>query len=1172
MGFFRRTWHEVRLSLSIILFVLSLAAAAVAFFFSTPVIVVSALSVSFAAGVGIALNLLGYAFVFFRNLSNVTEKLTYWYIYIIYGPLRAVILAITRGDTDIAVTGSRIVGVIVEAFVAILFVGSVVGALTWVPHQNLFQQSIDISVCQTYPVVAQLFRLGNLIIDFYNSIAEDINILGNILFEFAEDVFIQFLSLVWEGVVLIFRFIADPASALDNCTIYQPGQPIPELCPVGVGGNYSGANVCVTEELFCWALRVLDFIIVDVFERFLRILFPPVIADATTNVLEALAESALVFVDIFANAFANPINGLPFAGCSSSLPSGIVSTPSASRACFNNRTQCPRQRLICMLFYWFRVVFSTGSNFLIIMTEFFDNVLSDVFPPFLGKGIFTRILEFIGLIDAAIEIVEEFEMIVNGFITAITNPIEFTLNTLNASYNAFRQLISTNPIEAVPRLPQQLLSIFNPLGRQLAFLLEFIERIEIVTNTLSGAINAIRSIVNSILSGGGLFRRRLLAFDLGATGIPLNAPEHWIKEIEDNVGIYNLTDSVIYPLIEIYNNTLHEECDVEPDTLDRLKAKMDWLPNLEGMGNETMTQGQADTMRYIITRQLCAEGNVAVGSTAYHLATLSPRLDSSHVCHGILGDEALRHTLFGDTEGEWWDQWYKPCSAAYLASYDDDGNPREYSWMYMMEEESTRRSIVGYIKLENFRSAWNNVVGTPLLAEDEEPHMYHKPRSSFTPEENAKIDRDFYEHITRPRGMHKAQLKIDRARSAMTSRRNQTRRGEAKWGVDWGRLKINNTRSAHPVETYFKNRQPLNVRKILQVSTTRTFNLINDVIVPLAETIRKAVSFFLFIFGKLLGDLGLVAYQQIFIALIEFMKTYELSIALQAIRDFVINTIDTYVGLLDCEYNVVTNPGVDWQIGCLTRIQFPPNLPNFPRDSSMFRIPWGSPCRGPIRECEYDALIPDTGSFFDDIKNAIFIRATTGQCPDGYRECTELGFDDHMEYFIYPVEQFSIETGVDLISFFRSNIYSAVTIFQAQSIGLSLLPLIPVFEATPFLQDLPIAQFSEDLLAASSTRDLRYVGEIVFRFENNGVFPRSKFHDFCVGWGYSLAPFAAFLTITFLVVQVLFLIRLVPIATRVFSGISGIIQSPLFLLDMRETMLMRESYDETIIVYRDLIQ
>lgn len=1174
MGLLQRTLGFGRLVILIVLYGVRIAAALVSIIFATPAIVIGALASAMLSAGGLAFTITQLGIRFLNVVIDVLVIGTYYYVTTVLGPLRLIVLQATRGSLDIAVEAQNVARVLGTVFKVILLIGAVVGALTWVPEQSEIQNAIDLVGCQIYPYLKPFIDRINLIITFYNFIAEPLNVLGNILFEFAEDVFLAFLDLVLEGVILIFRFVADSAGSLQNCTVFLPGQAAPPLCPNTTGGNFGSATVCVVEELFCWALRVLDFIIVDVLERFLRILFPPIIADSVTNVLEALAETFLMFVDVFAATFSNPINGLPFVGCSGALPTAAVSNPQAARACFNNRNQCPQQRLICNAFYWLRIVFSSAFNLLEVAADVLDGFLAAVFPSFGGQGIFTRFLEFLGIIDRALDIITNFASIVNGLIKIITDPIDAAVKSVTFAFNFFRDSIIGDPLGTLSRLPRQLLSAGNVLGRQLGFLLEFIERVEGITVVLDRAIGVLRSIVNAISSGGGLFgRRRLLGID--HEGIPLNPPSEWFVEFENQIGIYNLSSDVGYSLLEIMNNTLQPNCNVDPDTAVRLQSRMDWIPDIHNLGKEEMTPEQADVVRYMLTRHHCAKGELDIRSPEYHLATMSPRLNTSHVCYNVLGNEAIRHVLAQDTSSEWWTEWYLPCTITYIPSFHPNGTLADYTWFYMAENEPDRSSLVGLIKLEQMKRSWHNVFGGPSesvppsvqLAGDEmkdakPKHLFEKSRHELTPHENKQIDREFFEHVTRPRGMHKAQEKIDRARAALSAPRNKTRRPTPEWGLSWAKLRWNSTYKADTLSTALRGRTSLNARRILQVAAARTFNFTDDVLRPISEQIRKFFTALLLVVIKFLRGIGAVPYALFLEAVIEFMRTYELQVAITFLRSIVVNFFDTIVDQFQCDYNVIDNPSGEWTLGCLSRLQFPPSIPLLPEDSQSFLIQWPTPCSGPLQQCQYTALIPSTGLFFDDLLAAVLIRPTEAQCPAGFRSCSTLGFTDQFDFAIYTLELSTEDVNVDVIGFFRSSLYSTLTVFEANFIGLTLLPA----RFLPLVGNLLSPEILADWRTATELGDVRPIGEIVNRFNFDTGLPRSDFHDFCVVWGFGLIPGAILFIVFVLIVQVLFLVRVVPITTRLVGFIGNLLVPPFFIFREADDILVQETLEKTVIV------
>lgn len=1153
----------VRLSVEIFFYIATLFVGILGLAGSVPLSVVAALGSSFLSAFGVAWTLGQYGLTFLNFMCLVIELGTYYYITTVYGLLNNVVEQVTRGSVKLADFARIAIRTICTILIGILLVGWFVGPLTWFPEQNAFQQTLDRAVCQTYPVLAPILRLSNVVLDFYNSIAEPLNLLGNLLFEFLQDIFLLFLDLVWRGVLLIFRFLVSltNGTTLDNCDIFIPGSAIPQLCPGLINPDDPlDPNICIIEEFFCYLIEIVDFFVIEVVERFLRLLFPQLISDAIANIIIALRETFFALFDIAASSFAlsTPFAGNPFAGCIASFPLGVNTPADSARLCFNNRQICPVRRLVCLIFYWFRIIFGSGLQFITsIFAPVLDIVLGDRFPTVGGKGIGELLVEFLDLVAEVLRVISGFDQLVETAILFITNPISAALDSLDFAFNTFKDLLQTNPLEALRNLPQKLLSAGNLIGDRLQFLFEFISRIEVFAQAIDRALGVLRGIVNSISSGGGLFHRRLLGV-VDPMGIPLNPPPEWMHEIESRVGVYNLSAAVVYPLIEIYNNSMRTDCGVYPQTLERLGAEMDWLPSLDNLRKEPLTQGQIDVIRYMITRDVCAEGEEEVGSPAYHMLTLSPRLPSSDICYDILGDQALMHAFNNDTSGEWWREWYVPCVATYLSSWTANGTLINKPMTYMVADDYLRGGLVGLISLGNLGGKFSSVRNSlPALSNDEpNAHMFERSRGSFTAEENAAIDADFVNHITRPRPQHPRQEWINRHRHALFHRRSKPR-ADPGWGMTWARHNISTHRRAHPLK-----HTVLKTRGLLQTSSTRDFNFSDDVIRPIADGVRRFFSTLLFLLGSLLRGIGLGIYGDLIDQFIEFTRTYETQAALQAFLDLVLNTLDTYLNLFSCDYNVIDNPGAPWTIGCLARLQFPPVLPLLPDGVENFVIPYGSPC-GNLQTCAFDNPVPDTGTFLDDLFGAANIQVTDGPCRSEYESCSTLGFTDGFDVLIYIIELSSIETGINVIGFFRSNLFSTLTSTAINFIGLSLSPLTLIIDDGGFLAE---------LRSTPSLRELRYVGPVVFRFENDGIFPRSEFHDFCVGWGYGLILVPGILLITFLLVLVLFLFRVGPIAFGIVSTSIGFIRPPTYIDQMARQMTYQDALDNDIIVREEVLQ
>jgi hypothetical protein len=1150
-----------RLALEIFIYLGTLSIAVLGLVGAIPFSVVATLGVTALSAAGTAWTVGQYGLTFFNFACQILEILTFLYVSVVFGLLNTIVSVATMGAVDLADLASRGIRIVCTILVGILLVGWIVGPFTWFPEQNAFQQTIDLAVCQTYPYVAPILRLANVVIEFYNSIAEPLNILGNLLFEFAQEIFLQFVDLIWRGVLLLVRIlIAVPSGTLlDNCTIFVPGTGIPDICP-GPGGSPLDSNVCVVEDVVCYLLELVDFFIVEVFERFLRLLFPPVISDSVVNLVIALQESIFAVLDISASVFAlsNPLAGNPFAGCSATLPIAFNSPADSARQCFSDRQRCPAQRTICLLFYWFRVVFGSGIQFInTVFGPIIDLLLSDRFGTVGGVGIGGLFVQFLDLIGEILRVITMFDDLVNTAIRLITDPIDAALGLLRGAFDQLTFLLTTNPLQVLRNLPEKLLSTGNVIGDRLGFLFEFIKRVEVFAKAIDAAVGVLRSIVSSIASGGGLFhRRRLMSLD--PMGIPLNPPDEWMADIESRIGVYNLSAAVVYPLIEIYNSSMRTDCGVYPDTLQRLGAQMDWLPSLDNLGEEELTQGQIDVMRYMITRGVCAEQDEPVGTPLYHIFTLSPRLPESDICYGILGDEALSHAFTGETTGDWWDDWYKPCAAMYLASFTENGTLIDRPMTYMVEEDNTRRGLSGLIRLASLSDKYSiDTSDLPFMASDApDAHVFQKTRSSLSVDENQAIDADFVAHITRPRPAHPRQKWIDRHQKAIFSAKNE-KKDHPGWGMDWARHKISTHRVAQaPRHTVYRNRQ------LLQTSAARTWNFTDDVLRPIVDGIRRFFSTLLFLLARLLRGIGLTVYSDAIEGLIEFMRTYELQTALQIFLDLILNTLDTYLNLFNCDYNVVDNPNADWTIGCVARLQFPPVLPTLPDGVENFRIPYGSPC-GNLQTCAFTNPVPNTGSFLDDIFGAAVVVATDGPCRSEYQSCSTLGFTDGFDVLIYIIELSSIETGVDVIGFFRSRLFSTLVSITVNFIGITLSPLAMIIDDGGLLAD---------LAATPDLRGLPFFGEIFFRFENNGIFPRSEFHDFCVGWGYGLTFVPGVILLALLIILFLFLIRIIPVTFRVINGVVGIIRPPTYIEQMARDMRYQDALDEGIIVRQEVMR
>lgn len=1135
----------LRVSAEIAVYLVTLAVAALGVLVSVPGSVIVGLGTSLLSAFNLAFQGVMLMFQFLVRVCTALEVGTYVYVRVRFGLLRQIIDRLPVIGFDIAELARTVTRVLCAFFLFILLIGSVVGALTWFPEQNAFQQVIDRAYCQLYPYVEPIAALYNFVIDFYNSISTTLNLIGKILFEFLSEVFLDFLELFGRGALIILRFLgaifSGDATPLTGC--FGTGFALRPYCLPTAENEFLQPDACIVNELICWLGDVGRFIIIDVIGNLLRVFFPDNIVDYLVNIVFAAAESILAIIDIFAGIGASAAGGNnPFATCSNSLPISPGSAAASARACFNDRSICPIQRLICLYFYWFQIFFGSVQQFFL---EIFPELINLVTVPFFGFPLGDVLIEFFGIVQTVISIIAEFSDLVNAAIGAFIGPL---LEQFEFLYDLVFDIID-DPLGTISDLPGKLLSgssLGTAIRRVQAIArtaLSLVNGVIPVVNSLESAVNTLRSIVDGITSGGGLFDAAPGAAD---AYVPLNFTAEWAAQVEDYSGLFGLVTHETLALLEIYTNTLHLECDLDPRTVSALTAEYHAMPDLDGFP-ATITPETLAALQYVLARRQCAENTTTLGSPYYHLQTLSPRLPEDDPCYRPLTYGVLEDPGFATS-----DEFFA-CAGVYVASFTHNETgyhmlQRPLTWM--MENGTYHNALTAFaglhVRLHEF---------APHL-DAEHPNAGHLfVRSDHTEEERAALAADFSAHLTQPTvdPSHPSQARVRELRELWRTGGKSPSYRSVDWSASWAAHKISTHRRARPVLT---RAHAAVGRRLLQTSTTRDFNFTDDVIRPIAELLRRIFTAVLYVLITFLRAVGAEVYAQILETAIVFVETFDSEDSLQFLLDMYVNVLDSFARVFDCEYDVIDAPDAPWTIGCIAQLQFPPMLPRADITLETFRIDWGAPCDD-LGVCEFNRDVSDTGFFFDDIANAVAVEVTDGPCKSGYESCATLGFTDGFDVLIYLIELASIETGIDIIGFLRSSAFSTFITTLVNFVGLATLPLLSL---------LGFGDLATELITTGSLRELRYVGPVIFRFENAGLFPRSEFHDFCVAWGYGLTPLPAILLITFFIAVGFFAVRVAPIAANLISSSVAVVRPPTYIDHMAQSMAYHEALDRIIVV------
>jgi len=351
-------------------------------------------------------------------------------------------------------------------------------------------------------------------------------------------------------------------------------------------------------------------------------------------------------------------------------------------------------------------------------------------------------------------------------------------------------------------------------------------------------------------------------------------------------------------------------------------------------------------------------------------------------------------------------------------------------------------------------------------------------------------------------------------------------------------------------------------RSLLQL-TPRDFNL-NEIIRNSGERIAN---FFIIVFKTIaiiLKSIGLPGFETVAMLsemVVEEIENFDYGALLDRIVDFALSYFNDIIDSLDCSppdwYDARSNPDGPWKCQCLLQLKLPPLLPRWP-DFTQITIPWGSPCRAEKKLCGWDGSFPGLdfpGNFFDDVPLPLVNQVP---CEAGYRDCAELGFTDGFDILIWVVELISIETGIDMIGYLRSEEVGIIVSLGLNFAAAALYPLGWLFGFTDTLND---------FIGATSLRELPYIGPIVFRFADFPTFPEGPFYSFCIGWGYALATLPLIITIALFISFGYYLFEVAGILLSFARLIYGTIRFPTGILSLADTERFKERWDDPVWVY-----
>ena len=555
-------------------------------------------------------------------------------------------------------------------FVAIF--GTIVAVYTWWGNQNETQQFVDAAYCQIIPLQEPFCNLYNLLADFYETFIPAINTVLDITYDFLEMVFEGLVRLLFTGFSLLVRFFADPIGGSTACTdlnLFSSRQP---FCVSS--GTPLANNQCVIREFFCWWLDVFNFFLMDVFGGVLRLFFGNTVANFALQAIWGYVQGLGLAVDLAASVI-NPTALLPCNGASLSLNS----TASEAKACFSDRTRCVLNRSLCFVLFWLRILWGSAEAFCEFIFAAFDVLFFGVFNGIgdLLKRLFTVLPVVIDILEDPIGFVTD---VFNVLIVPFSNLLNATVNLLNVVRGQVLGIIY-NPVGTIYNFPGVILGLVQsaPLGFAQAISSQISSLLGI--QNLWNAINALRSVVNSLSSGGGLFGRRLLAVGTAGTKdwavLPLIYGDELIQKGREATGYSHDEAMMMFAGYEIANNAIRRECGVSDYCADLLSS-YEGVPNITDISQDNVLfdENLFCVNQYAKTRAACQTRSNQTTWPDYHIETGSTWLPDDDECKPVLERDMFAHLGEIEVEQEehfdaaaWWWETYSTCATLYYTSF-----------------------------------------------------------------------------------------------------------------------------------------------------------------------------------------------------------------------------------------------------------------------------------------------------------------------------------------------------------------------------------------------------------------------------------------------------------------------------------------------------------------------
>ena len=827
---------------------------------------------------------------------------------------------------------------------------------------------------------------------------------------------------------------------------------------------------------------------------------------------------------------------------------GVTGDFWATRTCALDNTRCAPVRAACFAAFYFRLLFNTWTQFL----QTFVIVLDSIAPGNLGS----LLAQFFDLIGAII-----------SFISA---PVKFVTDIINKALKPVYALID--------RLRGLIDGVWNVV-KKIRKAATFGFLVDSEMGTLSAKDLRALATKSDVSPSQAAILESLaqLATDIGGR---VEGVSEYCATVFSQYRVVNQSNPGLpAPLAELILS------DAEPTSAPFVEDPL-WRC----------------TLQYVRVSELRATFGGFESWPEYQLLACNTVLPHGHKCKSILEGEALQALSAGNlSDSDWMHESYLPCAMAFLSAYGPEhtgfpwpGTPGENLFISMNLASVKAREVFG-------DAEWlPPTAGKPLTYSADrvfdEPTIVHHlqtalnqaassptPLRTFSLQARRLVDGEAAAAFSETR-IRQEMLTIhapervtqhsptsiyaNRKRSVLDPVATVTASQTREW-LRRHKAVVRTTpsylfptwRSAKPrvpgpsLPIVYHARSSLRNllhgtqqtgRRLLAIGPkTWNINWISNLVGRIvAKLLREGIR----LLALLMRQLGLNFYARALEWIVNIIKTWDFHAMLDEVvtfagSDYIQQTLDFYRCQPPIYYDARTNPGGDWVTPCLLQLKLPPELPEWWTNVRDFVIPWGTPCRGTLRKCDWNGPLM-SGNLPGALFSSDFLVVPTQLPCSEWESCEAIGHDDGASNLIYAIEFLSKEAGVDIIGFFRGETWFTLHIRQLQVIAQPVRYLLKLGPRTV------VSDALDELVGYKSSFDVRYEKDLLGRFLNGGLFPIDPFHKFCLWWHAPVGFLALLIGIVLFTYSWLFTIAFVgPLLSYGFALLSSL-SFPSFLITL----------------------